>query len=83
MKKFKKVFKWVAIVVLGYFLITTLYFGYDDIDSEKGVFRFYWSGLRGLSKDSQFGFGKPNQVIFFELPNWVPPGWDTIVQTMV
>jgi len=50
--------------VLGYFVITTLYFGYNDINSEKGVFRFYWSGLRGLSKYSQFGFEfKKNEIV--------------------
>ena len=64
MKKIKKIFKWGLLLLIGYFVITTLYFGYDDIDSEKGVFKFYWSGLRGLSKDSQFGFGfKKNEIV--------------------
>jgi len=63
-KKIKKIIKWSFIIGTAYFVLTTLYFGYDDIDNEKGVFIFYWSGLKGLSKDSKFGFGfKSNEIV--------------------
>ncbi|WP_316767702.1 metallophosphoesterase [Pedobacter frigiditerrae] len=54
------------IIALSYFIITTLYFGYDDIDSEKGIYKFYWSGLNGLwKKDKPFGFKKDEPVITY------------------
>ena len=64
MKRVMKLIKWGFIIGISYFVLTTLYFGYDDIDSEKGIFKFYWSGLQGLRKDSKFGFGfKFNEVV--------------------
>lgn len=57
MKKVKRFITWSLIICIAYFTITTIYFGYDDIDSEKGRYRFYWSGLRGLWEDDRtFGF---------------------------
>lgn len=56
MKKLKKFVKWGVIVGVSYFILTTLYFGYDDIDSKKGIYKFYWSGLRGLWVERPFGF---------------------------
>lgn len=54
------------IIGLSYFIITTLYFGYDDIDSGKGIYKFYWSGLNGLwKKDKPFGFKKDEPVITY------------------
>ncbi|MGF1922971.1 MAG: metallophosphoesterase [Bacteroidia bacterium] len=64
--KIKKVIKWSLIIGLSYFVITTLYFGYDDIDSEKGIYKFYWSGLNGLwKKNKPFGFKKDEPVITY------------------
>ncbi len=66
MKKIKKVIKWSLIIGLSYFIITTLYFGYDDIDSEKGIYKFYWSGLNAIWKrDKPFGFKKKEPVITY------------------
>ncbi len=63
MNKLKKIAKWALIIGVAYFLLTTLYFGYDDIDSEKGMYKFYWSGLNGLwKKDKPFGFKKDEPV---------------------
>lgn len=63
MRKFKKLIKWSIIIGLSYFILTTLYFGYDDIDSEKGIYKFYWSGLRGLWEDDRaFGF-KTDEIV--------------------
>ncbi|KQC01343.1 metallophosphoesterase [Pedobacter sp. Hv1] len=66
MKKLKKIIKWSVIIGLSYFFLTTLYFGYDDIDSEKGIYKFYWSGLNGLwKKNKPFGFKKDEAVITY------------------
>lgn len=62
-KRFKLLLKWSSIVIVSYFVLTTLYFGYDDIDSNKGVYKFYWSGLRGIwEKDRVFGI-KTNEIV--------------------
>lgn len=67
MKKTKKILKWTVIITACYFIISTLYFGYDDIDSEKGIYKFYWSGIRGLwEEDRDFGF-KINKEVKFKL----------------
>ena len=67
MKKTKKILKWIIIITACYFIIATLYFGYDDIDSEKGIYNFYWSGIRGLWEvDRDFGF-KINKEVKFKL----------------
>lgn len=63
MKKIKKIFKWTFIVLVSYFVITTLYFGYSDIDPKKGVHKFYWSGLNAIwKKNKSFGF-KTNEIV--------------------
>lgn len=63
MNKTKKIMKWGLILVLSYFIFTTLYFGYDDIDSNKGVYKFNWSGIDALwKKDEDFGFKKNETV---------------------
>jgi hypothetical protein len=62
MRKIKWVIKWSCILGILYFVLTTLYFGYDDIDSEKGIYKFYWSGLRGLWEERPFGF-KVNKIV--------------------
>lgn len=61
--KIKKFLKWTVIVIVSYFVLSTLYFGYDDIDSKKGIYNFYWSGINGLwKKDKPFGF-RMNQPV--------------------
>ncbi|WP_333696524.1 metallophosphoesterase [Flavobacterium sp.] len=63
MNLFKRLLKWSIIISLLYFVFTTLYFGYDDIDANKGMYKFYWSGLRGIwEKNRDFGF-KVNKVV--------------------
>lgn len=66
MKKFNKLIKWSIIAGVSYFILTTLYFGYDDIDNKKGIYKFYWSGLRGLWEDRPFGF-KTNKIVEIKL----------------
>lgn len=67
MKRLKKIGKCSVIIGVLYFVLTTLYFGYDDIDSEKGIYKFYWSGLRGIwEKGREFGF-KKNEIVETEL----------------
>ncbi|HKX87000.1 MAG TPA: metallophosphoesterase [Flavobacterium sp.] len=52
-----KLSKWSMLLGLSYFVITTLIFGHSDVDSEKGIYNFYWSGLNGLwREDKSFGF---------------------------
>jgi len=61
-KRAKKIIKWTAIIVLTYWLGTTLYFGYSDIDERKGMYVYYWSGLNALwQDDKEFGF-KHNEI---------------------
>jgi hypothetical protein len=63
MKRLRTIVKWGLLLVILYFVLTTLYFGYDDIDSNKGIYKFYWSGLRGVwEKDREFGF-KRNEIV--------------------
>lgn len=57
-KKRWKIVKWLLVVVLLYFLLTTLYFGYSQVDEKKGVYTFYWSGLQALFNDQEFGIKK-------------------------
>ena len=67
MRKWKTLIKWTLILGVIYFVVTTLYFGYDDIDSKKGTYNFYWSGIRGLwEEDREFGF-KVNKEVKFKL----------------
>ncbi|MCU0451765.1 MAG: metallophosphoesterase [Bernardetiaceae bacterium] len=66
MNKLKKVLKWSVILGLTYFIFTTLYFGYSDIDSEKGIYKFHWSGLRGIWGSGPFGF-RVNEIVETQL----------------
>jgi len=53
----KKIIKWSIILVIVYFIVTTLLLGHSDIDSKKGIYNFYWSGLNALwQNDKPFGF---------------------------
>ncbi|RZM23953.1 MAG: metallophosphoesterase [Pedobacter sp.] len=58
LKKRWKIVKWVLVVVALYFFLTILYFGYSQVDEKKGVYTFYWSGLRALFNGEEFGLIK-------------------------
>lgn len=56
-KKSKKAIKWSLILLVGYFILDTVYFGYGSIDTKTGISSFYWSGLDDLYKPkSAHGF---------------------------
>lgn len=67
MKKFKKLLKWFVILGALYFVLVTLYFGYDEMDSEKGIYRFYWSGLSGVWEDDRTFGSKINKPLEIKL----------------
>jgi hypothetical protein len=61
--KFWRLLRWVLILSASYWLLTTLYFGYDNIDDKKGIYTFYWSGLNALFiKDKDFGIQRNKEV---------------------
>lgn len=60
-KKLKKIFKWTAMLAASYFVLTTLYFGYHNVDEKKGVDIFYWSGFNALWNDNK-DFGVKQNV---------------------
>jgi hypothetical protein len=65
--KFWKILRGIIILSAGYWLITTLYFGHNEIDEKKGVYNFYWSGLNALfTKNKEFGIQK-NSIVKTEL----------------
>jgi len=65
--KFWKILRGIIILSAGYFVFTTLYFGYTDVDEKKGVYSFYWSGLDALFiKNKEFGIHK-NKMVTTEL----------------
>lgn len=49
-KRAKKILKWTLIVLVGYFICDTVYFGYGSIDTKTGISSFYWSGLDDVRK---------------------------------
>lgn len=52
-----KILKWGIILGGIYFILTTIYSGYSDINYEKGNYNFYWSGISTLwSNEKPFGF---------------------------
>lgn len=56
-KKIRNVLKGTVILASLYFVLTTLYFGYHNVDEKKGEHVFYWSGINALWKDNKdFGF---------------------------
>lgn len=56
-RRLKKIIKWASVTVIAYFVLTTIYFGYDDIDPRTGNCNFYWSGIDELwNDDKTFGF---------------------------
>lgn len=62
-KVLKKTAKWAFILAAGYWLITTLYFGYADVDTQKGMYTFYWSGLKALFNDEEFGIKRDKVLV--------------------
>ena len=64
---FKRFLKWTAFLSLLYLSITTIILGYEDVDERKGVYNFYWSGLKALWNTSDpFGIiiNKPIRTNF-------------------
>jgi hypothetical protein len=60
---FKKVFRWTLGLGIAYWVITTLFFGHQNIDEQTGRYCFYWSGLNALwQKDRTFGFKSEGRV---------------------
>lgn len=60
---FKKVFRWAVGLGIAYWVITTLFFGHQNIDEQTGRYSFYWSGLNALwQKDRTFGFKSDGRV---------------------
>lgn len=60
---FKKVFRWAVGLSIAYWVITTLFFGHQNIDEQTGRYSFYWSGLNALwQKDRTFGFKSDGRV---------------------
>lgn len=49
-KQLKRLLKWSLILLIGYFILDTLYFGYSAVDNKTGISSFYWSGLDDLNK---------------------------------
>ena len=61
--KFWKIVLRIVALSAAYCLITTLYFGYSDIDTKKGRYSIYWSGFNALFiKNKEFGIHKNNIV---------------------
>lgn len=62
-KKLTTILKWGIIVIGSYLILSTLIFGYSEVDYEKGYYNYYWSGIEALWIEGQpFGF-KVNQPI--------------------
>ena len=81
-RKILKILKSSAIIAAGYWLITTLFFGYTDLDSRTGIVSFRWSGIDALVSDEDFGFmmnqqyktnlkGVDGPYIFNDVKFWV------------
>jgi hypothetical protein len=61
--KFWRFLRWVLILSATYWLLTTIYFGYTNVDEKKGIYTFYWSGLNALFiKDKDFGIERNKAV---------------------
>lgn len=56
--KLRIIVKWLLVITFLYFFSTILYFGYSQVDEQKGVYTFYWSGLQALFNDQEFGIVK-------------------------
>lgn len=62
-KVLKKIAKWTLIIATGYWLVTTLYFGYANVDTKKGIYTFYWSGLKAIFNGEEFGIRQDKVVV--------------------
>jgi len=86
MKKYKrkalKLIKWSAILIFGYWLLSTLIFGHTELDTKTGIQSFGWSGLDAIFSDREFGFfinepfrtnlnGVDGPYIFDDIKFWV------------
>lgn len=59
----KKTLKWALGLGIIYWVVTTLFFGHQNIDEQTGRYSFYWSGLNALwQKDKPFGFKYDGRV---------------------
>lgn len=54
--------KWLFVVILIYFFITILFFGYSQVDEKRGLYTFYWSGLNALFNKQDFGIIKNKRL---------------------
>jgi hypothetical protein len=81
-RKFLKIIKWGAIVIFGYWFLSTLILGHTDLNSKTGIQTFGWSGLDALFSNQEFGFfideplktnlrGVDGPYIFNETKFWV------------
>ena len=62
-KVLKKIAKWAFILAAIYWLITTVYFGYTNVDTQKGTYTFYWSGLKALFNEDEFGVKRDKVLV--------------------
>ena len=61
--KIWKLICWTGMLLAIYLIITTMYFGYSDVDEQKGVYTFYWSGVNAIfDKNKEFGI-KRNKAV--------------------
>ena len=61
-KRLRKPLKWTGILIAGYFVLNTIYFGYANIDKRTGICKFYWSGIDDMGstlKPSGFLINEP------------------------
>ena len=81
-QKIVKFIKWTAIVIAGYWFLTTLIFGHTELNPKTGIQNFGWSGLDALFSNQDFGFfidepykteldGIDGPYIFNDLKYWV------------
>jgi hypothetical protein len=62
-----KLIRWTGMLSVGYLIITTLFFGYSQVDEQKGMYTFYWSGINAIFDQSKdFGFER-NKILETEL----------------
>jgi hypothetical protein len=60
---FKKALKWALGLGVLYWVVTTLFYGHQNIDEQTGRYSFYWSGLNAIwQKDRTFGFKSDGRV---------------------
>jgi len=61
--KIWKLICWAGMLLAAYLIITTMYFGYSEVDEQQGVYTFYWSGINAIfNKNKEFGI-KCNKAV--------------------